>query len=307
MELGKFGHGFAGENPGSEWIKTPQDQILFPEHSSTVADLLSDEHYDVFVRYGYARSLVSGSMDEEHDFWKNTYENMQNRRVGRTKTREFDDLIRSFEKEGFREGEPIPVDEKYELLDGSHRLACAALFEENPRVAIYNKASHSYNKEWFEKNKFSGEEIGEIDKTREFLLNKYQKEITGNDQVAIIWGAALEYWDEILGNIDSQSIRRAFVRDYGNEIETFIKTSYANDGMPMPRIIDKAKRLSEISSKTGIIVLDENAEGVVTFKKRVREEIRPKMENYFFDCIIHTIDDPDQAKLFFKEYDIKNI
>lgn len=288
----KFGHHLDVEKAGSEWSPEQQDKILFESHTCSVGDLLSDNHFDVFVRYGYAESFLGFSDSTPHDFWARLYDKMQEKRVGFTNRHAFDVLITSFQQLGFDTKHPISVDQNYELLDGSHRLACAALFDAQPRVVVHTTQSHSYDKSWFN-DKYTAEEIKKIEEVRERLYARY-KELGKNYHVGVVWGTALEYWEEIIGMFDKHGIKRAFLKEFGPNIDDFIQKTYAGDGMPAERIASKAQKLSSYSTKAGILVLDEN-QNIADLKKNVRSLISPKMRDYFFDSIIHIIDDPVEA------------
>lgn len=298
-----FGHNLENQGPGSHW-RGQENAPLVGEHRTTVADLLSDHHFDVFVRYGYADAVVNGSMDEEYDFWRNFYNKMQTERVGSSRPDDFEKLIYSFEKNGFQDGEVIPVDQNYEILDGSHRLACSALFDVNPTVAIYGQSSHDYSHEWFVEKGFSNEEIMRAEDVRRKLFSRYST-YPENSYVGVIWGMAIEYWDFAIGSIGESHIRRAFIRDFGGQIEEFVRECYRTDGMIQDKIDTKARKLSQRSKLAGILVLDEDTESHNQAKKRIREEISAKMESYFFDCVIHLIDHQDEGEFIVKKYDVK--
>lgn len=301
--LSEFNHVITGDGPGSRWKPALGDRQIFHDRPCTVGDLLSDSHYDVFVRYGYAHALVNGNMDENYRFWRSFYTKMQNRRVGTVKVSEFDCLIENFEKCGFKNIETIPVDENYEILDGSHRLACSALFNAFPHVSIFNKKSHTYDKSWFEKNDFSAEELQQADKVRLFLYDKFK----GADQdsfVAIVWGMALEHWGEIFSHLQPSTIRRAFIKDFKDRIEEFVMQSYEADGMSCNHLTKKANRLAANSSMAGLIILNDNLENIKSLKMEVRGKLSATIENYFFDCIIHVIDDKKAGLPFYDKYKI---
>ncbi|MFA6553462.1 MAG: hypothetical protein WCT27_03465 [Patescibacteria group bacterium] len=304
MGLEQHGHQFNENGPGSVWQPSPESRIIHPEHSTVVGELLSDEHFDVYVRYGYARALTSGSTDEEFTFWKGLYEKMQTERVGVARTNQFDMLIANVEKNGLA-STPIPVDERYGLLDGSHRLALSAVYDARPVVAVYDTPSHSYDEKWFVEKGFAQEEIQEIQKVRSELQAKYSSS-KPDTYIAIVWGVALDYWEEIVHTLNAKQLRRAFIKDFKGEIQHFIMDSYNNDGMQADRIRDKSARLSAESSKVGILAIDDNPEQVNAFKKNIRAQISKKMDNYFFDNIIHVVDDQAEGQALLQKHDIKN-
>lgn len=302
MEIKKFGHQLEKSGPGSNWERN--NDVLVEEHNILIGELLSDDHYDVFARYGYAKMLVRGNTDEEKSFWEDLYDKMQISRVGISKRKEFDKLISSFEKSGFNSDHPLPVDTRYEILDGSHRLACSAVFDVLPRVTIYDEKSHQYDLSWFLLSGFSREEIDKIEKERAYLLQRYRKE--GEDNfTGIIWGAALEYWDGIIERLKIADLRRAFIVDFEDTIEGFIEESYIGDGMSDERIISKAKRLSSLSTKVGIVAINKEQDEIRRIKQEIRDEFSKYMTDYFFDSIIHIIDNKKFGQDILRKYDIK--
>lgn len=61
--------------------------------------------------------------------------------------------------------------------------------------------------------------------------------------------------------------------------------------MSLKRIINKGVRLSEMSTLAGIFALQNvTEEELKLLKLSIRNNISPKMKNYFFDSIVHIID-----------------
>jgi hypothetical protein len=307
MTIQKFGHEQTPDGPGSTWLAGESESVTHEEHVTTVGDVISDQHFDVFIKYGYAEALVNGQMDEEYAFWRELYERMQRERTGADpRTSQFDKLIKNIEssRDPLDKNLVIPVDKNYEILDGSHRLACVALFGKMPRVKVYSQPSHMYNRQWFEANGFPAEGLVQADRVRAQLHQKYS-EIAPNSRLAIIWGIAIEYWDDIIAHLGEIGIRRAFMKDFESQIEQFIIDSYEQDGMSDDRIRDKARKLSEKSSVVGLAVVNKSEEDVLRVKKNIRDRLGPKIEGYFFDCIIHVIDDKQLGMELFRKFDIK--
>ena len=305
MSIEKYGHKINTdkESPGSVWSPEGKERV-FESHTCMIGDLISDAHYDVFVKYGYANSLINGK-DEEYLFWSKLYDKMQTLRTGNSRREQFDLIIRVFQRNGFDEKFPIPVNEHYDILDGSHRLACAALLEKNPKVEIYKYPSHSYSMDWFKEVGFVEEELSAVNEIKEKLYSKYRQSESGY-YVGIIWGIALNHWEEILHLLKNVNLKRAFIKDFGNNMEGFIHQGYLDDGMSSENIVKKAQRLSKFSTKAGLIAIDSGHESIISVKKNIRKEISKIMDDYFYDCIIHIIDDKDDSKKILSQYDVKN-
>ena len=75
-------------------------------------------------------------------------------------TADFKKLINSFKK-GYINSCPINVNKNYELLDGSHRIACCIINKINfiPISIKDRNCAPDYSIEWFIKNKFNEQEI----------------------------------------------------------------------------------------------------------------------------------------------------
>jgi hypothetical protein len=305
METEKYHHEHEPIQVGTTWTPRENEPQVFHEHTSTISELLSDNHYDVFVKYGYAKMIASGVLNEDYKLWTELYDKMQTQRAGFTNREGFDKLIHSFADNGFNPEHPIPVDENYNFLDGSHRVACTALFDAQPKVAIYRAGGHTYDKRWFEDNHFTAEELARIDEIKQELFDKYKAE--GLDEhVALVWGSALDHWEQIIKTIQHNELRRAFIKDLKSDIKKFITDSYELDGMATERIAGKADKLSAVDSKVGILVVNTPYSSVDTLKREIRGEVLPNMKDYFFDNIIHLIDNKNVGKQLLHKYDLES-
>ncbi|MGJ9385331.1 UDP-N-acetylglucosamine 2-epimerase [Salipaludibacillus sp. CF4.18] len=70
-------------------------------------------------------------------------------------------LIKSIEKKGFQSDSPVRVDSNMQLLDGSHRMACALFFniEEVPVKRLKRTLNVDYSIDWFKDQGFTKNEI----------------------------------------------------------------------------------------------------------------------------------------------------
>ena len=139
-------------------------------YSINIKHFITDKHIDIIVKYLYVKAYIE---KQDLNRYKDMYQKMQINRIGSCNIKEFNKLINSFEKEGFKKEYPIPINKKKELLNGSHRLACSLYFNINPYVVEIDKEDHEYNINWFKENGFLGDEITEILNTKESLIKEY--------------------------------------------------------------------------------------------------------------------------------------
>ena len=213
---------------------------------------------------------------------------MMLRRVGFYDIDAFKKLISSFYRNGFDELFPIPVDRNYQILDGSHRAACSLALKINPYVEVYNCESSDYPRDWFNNNGFNEKDLKKADDL--FKILKHPNNENNTFSTALIWPPAIPFWNDILLKLSNYRLHRAFIKDFSQGTDKVIVASYAGDGMEQQRIIDKSQRLSLVGSKIGFVQFKASHDDLKTLKNTIREDISPKVENYFFDSIIHIID-----------------
>lgn len=295
-----YDHKLHSIGPGTDWDSLNQ-KILIAPHQTTLNNLFSPNNYHLYVKSGYARAHLQDSPDRE--FWSHLYDKMQIARIGISKRKKFDGLLDAFSKFGFDPKHPIPVSTNYQILDGSHRVAAAFAHGVNPCVEIYANPPHSYSRSWFESVNFTQSELAAIDAVKNEITDT--RIFVNSLSIGVVWGCALEYWDEIFYMFDNSHLVTAFCVELGNHLEAmaFTTKSYSGDGMKLERIIDKSERLANLSTKVGIFALQnmQHAE-IYGIKKKIRNSVSIKMKNYFFDNIIHFIDCPQTAQSLFTKY-----
>lgn len=98
--------------------------------------------------------------------------------------KEFKELIRSFEKNGFIEEFPIVVNKELLFIDGAHRLALALYFKIK-RITItidkkyYYLLSKDYSFEWFERHNMGYVKEKAMEKYNE-IIKIFSEEKNGN-------------------------------------------------------------------------------------------------------------------------------
>ena len=101
----------------------------------------------------------------KNNYGMNMYNKMQKIRVLQNKLIEiekannqenFADLIESFKKNGFNDKYPVELNKKFEIFEGSHRLACSIYFGIEEIPVTFNKnfweLTYDYSLKWFENN-----------------------------------------------------------------------------------------------------------------------------------------------------------
>lgn len=104
-----------------------------------------------------------------NDYGMDMYNKMQKIRVSQNKLieiekannqEEFINLIESFKKSGFNNKYPVELNKKFEIFEGSHRLACSIYFGIEEIPVTFSKdfweLTYDYSLKWFECNGMDG-------------------------------------------------------------------------------------------------------------------------------------------------------
>jgi hypothetical protein len=67
----------------------------------------------------------------------------------------------------------------------------------------------------------------------------------------------------------------------------------------------KVEKIFSQSSKAGLLLIDADNKNIKDIKKEIRDAISVKMQNYFFDNIIHFMDNREFGREFLKKYSSK--
>lgn len=168
---------------------------------------------------------------------------------------QFQNLIRSYEKNGYDPNSAIISDRNLMNMNGSHRVTLAVYNkQEFMSVQIQNSIlKRRFSIDWFWKKGFTYKELDTIKNTLEKLI-KYSKEKTGN-YYCVLYPPALEYFDEIvndIGKIDEENIAVVDYNDYVLEVEDFLgmmKMIYSFDSIKQS---DLERKLSCILNASDI-------------------------------------------------------
>ena len=274
------------DGPGSKLVDGGKE--IFPPHLVRPYELVSDKHYHVYVKYGYAKAFLNNSPNL--DKWQDIYETMQRDKRRIPNIQGFNELIDSIKNKGFILEHAIPIDENYDILDGSHRLAIALALDIPIYARMFSKASKNY-----EKNRLISckeEDFALIEQERKHLLNMKNK--SSNCSLMTIWGASLHIWNELVSQLEYQHIKRSFLKNFTQEeYLAYIATVYAGDGISNSSLTRKSWSLEKFDHQAGVLLLDYTPEELQKLKIKIRETFINKIPQYHFDSIVHTIDNTE--------------
>jgi len=271
------------DGPGSKLVDGGDE--IFAPHLIKPIELVSDKHYHVYVKYGYAKAFLSNS--SEISIWQNIYETMQKDKGRIPDIDSFNKLIISIKENGFIPECAIPVDENYDILDGSHRLATALALDIPIYAQMFSKKSKNYEKDRLVS--CTQQHFNLIEKERTNLLE--MKNVPPHCSLMTVWGSSLSIWNELFSQIDCKHIRRSFFRNFTQEeYMAYIATAYAADGISHSSLTRKSWCLEKFGHQAGVLMLDYSPEELQNLKIKIRENFINKVEQYHFDSIVHTID-----------------
>ncbi|HHV96231.1 MAG TPA: ParB N-terminal domain-containing protein [Clostridiaceae bacterium] len=265
---------------------------------------------DTVVRY-----LAIEEYYGKNDYGFNLYKKMQKVRGQNLHNIErFSELIKSIEKHGFYRESSILVDLNMQLIDGSHRLAYALYFnEERIPIRIQPQLTNiKYDIEWFRSAGFNDQEINIICEKQKDIIQK-----KGIYFVATLWPPVQEYFDDITKELGQEYIILS-VKDYtfqnDQEFAATIKGLYAVDDIEDWKIDKKIEYMRDYDKKIRVITFDIGdpefraktrnnkpiSMEVERIKKKYREKYSKKIDNYFYNIIMHIGDNYEHSEHMMK-------
>ena len=211
----------------------------------------------------------------------------------------FFDLITRIEKVGFDPYSKIQIDMNQQLIDGSHRMACALYFgiKEIPLEVVPGKYNVIYDIKWFERAGFTSSEINTLKSKKHELFKKL-----GLYFSIILWPPAQEFFDEIEEDI-SKKYRIILSSDYypNNSFNHLVKNIYSIDDIDDWKIEKKIRGMEVYPKRIRLILIEipyprfrkkilNNHDISVTveqIKAEHRDNYKDRIENYFYDTIMH--------------------
>ena len=212
-----------------------------------------------------------------------------------------DGVYRSMKTNGFNQDFPIPVNSKFKLLDGSHRLASALIngIEEVPISISPVSKKVLFTTQLLKRYNFTKDELAYIQKTEDALFLNL-----GVYFPVIIWPTAYELRQDIENDLGFDSKFKFELDLNRDEFKSFVKDIYKIDDIADWKVDKKLDAMSSERNKISIIFLDfllpnyrkkVSNQALISktgeiLKQRIRTKYKSKIDNYIYDIIIHTGD-----------------
>lgn len=232
-------------------------------------------------------------------------------------------LIASFEQNGYDSESSIVCDANLKLFDGSHRMALC-LYYDIPQIKVTMRDSVSniqYGEKWFAEHGFTDEEMCVIRNKSKELVDKCRQPF-----VCILWPPAAPLFDEI-----TEEIGKLYPiieqEDYSYSEETFTRLVwgvYHIDDIADWKVEKKLSYMAGVPTKTvRVLKVEVNApkfrlkastnqtlsQAGEQLKYVIRTKFKDRIDNYFYDIIIHTGDNFKQniymEKLFRQAFSLR--
>ncbi len=271
--------------------------------------------YDVIVRYGFAKEFLEKGLNKE-SYWAKLYSKMQTKRGNGAKDHTFSryiPLIESF-KDGYDYDSYITIAKNgYLIDDGSHRVALCLLFNV-PYVSLKEAKKHfdtrNYGIKWFENNNFSNEEIKSIVQLKEQIFME-----KGIYFPVILWGSVTQYVNTICNeNIKKYGeiiSTKKFTIDDDSKFRKTVFDIYSSDDIARWKVEKKLEYLKPYPKEFTVVYVEihepkfrkktMNNHDISTVVEKMKKEIRDiykgKIDNYFYDIVVHMCDNYAQNRI----------
>lgn len=249
-----------------------------------------------------------------NDYGFSYYKKMQGARIAENYVEEsvqkFKTLIASWHNSGYKRNSEITCDSELMLIDGSHRMALA-MYHNIPEISckVYSQSSKiTYGVDWFIENNFTIDEIKNItDKCKELLS-------TANEEITIIlWPPVLKYFNEITQKLEyiCDILNYQDYKFRGESFDRLVYGVYHIDDIEKWKISKKIEKMKPYDSKTVRVIrtrfecpsfrlkhcnnnsISINGEHI---KRIFRNCYKAKVDDYYYDIIMHTGDNFRQSK-----------
>ena len=287
----------AKANIGTKHVSLEVAELFFQHNGKT-----DFQRYDMIVRL-----LAVENYYGKNDIGFDLYYRMQEARMGKQWADKavgiFENLIKSYQENGYDEKSEIELDSNLHLIDGSHRMAMA-MYHQVPKISAKVRPyviNIFYGIEWFKVNGFSDEECT-------MLTKKYRelKKLYSTPFVCSLWAPVHDYFDEITEKLrmfgEVTEIRDFDLSDFDyvfytrgiyhvDDIEKWKiekKIEYMRKSSPNCRKIRMVTLLLEepkfrLKANTNT-TLSQQCELI---KRLIRDAYKAKVNHYFHDIVMH--------------------
>jgi len=250
--------------------------------------------YDVLMKY----LTIDAILKNDNEFLKQ-YNQMQKKRAEIYTLEDFRRLVYSIKEKGFLNSYPIPISKNGQMIEGSHRLACALHFniEEVPVIVSGATEGGYYGMQWFLTNGFNKKTIELLEETKHRLfIDK------GIYFPVIIWPPVQNYFKEIAKHIKSR-YKTVFEKEIviNKDFNNFTEKIYEVDDIAKWKVGLKRHLMKDFTPKIYFMLLEVPnpcfrpkrqfnsylSRQMEDLKKEIRNKYKNYIENYFYDIVIH--------------------
>jgi hypothetical protein len=173
------------------------------------------------------------------------------------------DLLRSMQAEGFDKRFPIPVNPSNGLLNGSHRVACAAALGLDIVIERHDYDAGRWDFQGLRDAGFTPEELCRV-------LGRYFDLFLGDSAIAVLWGPALRYWGQMSDSVGPsfETVGHVDIGFSHREAEAFASLVYdiyalETDGAvdDLPNITRKVDLLLQAPTVLRVLLLRHTGDG----------------------------------------------
>lgn len=269
---------------------------------------------DIAVKY----FAIESYMREESEGIE-LYKKMQQERLKLTDLQaeeewdRFKRLIDSVRENGYEKDSYIVCDEAMKIMDGAHRAALCLYFNilMLPVKITPQKYENDYRIQWFWNHKFLTSEIQNIEQKIERIMKPGRKEF-----VAFLWPPAMKFCQEIKAEISEfAKIKKAETKRLTDDkLPDFIRAVYSVDDIEDWKVEKKIEHMRGCGNTVEVLYLSiekprYRLKGATSLplsvkaeelKKIIRGRFQDRVEDYFYDNIIHISDNYYQSKVIDK-------
>ena len=194
----------------------------------------------------------------------------------------------------------VLVDKSMQIVQWTAMVVSSLLSNAWVRIGIATDWGVQLDHNEWMRARLTKEEISFIDQYKDSVQSSFVTQFSRSN-VLFVWWCAFDYWNQTIDRFWRSTISMTVMRDFWGTVEKVIKKAYENDWLPQDYINEKSKELTKRDSRVWIILTQQDQESISVIKKRIREEIKDKIPDYFFDCIIHAVDDQKNWQNIFRD------